>query len=295
MVCCLVILLNGYVVVQQFFQMKSTTLSIVLLLAIGVAGNAQELYVYTDPASNVPARSLTAKVSGKWLEGYHSKRTEWRFMPEVQVGLSKKWMLRANATFSDMYSSNVRWESIRLYTKYRFLSQDDLHRHFRMAAFAEAAHSVNPVFYDELNLDGDQSGIRGGLIATQLINKLAVSVSGSYLYVTSERPKYFADAFPYQALNYTASAGYLLFPGKYTSYRQTNLNIYAELLGQKTLDKNRFYVDLAPAVQLIFNSNAKLNAGYRFQLNGNMHRMAKKQWLVSFEYVFLNALGKKKK
>ncbi len=66
------------------------------------------------------------------------------------------------------------------------------------------------------------------------------------------------------------------------------------MLGQQILDKKLFFVDLAPAVQFIFNSNAKLNVGYRFQLNGNMHRMAEKQWLVSFEYVFLNALRKKK-
>jgi hypothetical protein len=275
--------------------MKPTILFIGVMLATGIAGNAQELYVYTDPASNVPARSVTAKISTKWLEGKHSQRTEIRTMPEVQVGLSKSWMLRANATFSDMYSSNVRWESVKLYTKYRFLSQDNVHRHFRMAAYAEAAHSVNPVFYDELSLDGDQSGIRGGLIATQLVNKLAVSVSGSYLYVTTERPENFSEAYPFQALNYTASAGYLLLPRSYVNYKQTNLNIYAELLGQKTLDKNRFYVDLAPAIQLIFNSKAKLNAGYRFQLNSNMHRMAKEQWLVSFEYLFLNAIGKKKR
>jgi hypothetical protein len=134
----------------------------------------------------------------------------------------------------------------------------------------------------------------GGLIATQLVNKLAISGTVSYLHVLTEKPKYFPEVYPYDAFNYSASAGFLLLPFEYTSYDQLNVNLYTELLGQQILDKKLFYVDLAPAVQFIFNSNAKLNAGYRFQLNSNMHRMAKKQWLVSFEYVFLNALRKKK-
>ncbi len=273
--------------------MKKTILFWTLLVAF-VTGSSQELYVYTEPASNMPSKSISAKITGKFLKGYHSQRTEQRIMPEIMLGLNKNWMVHVGTTFSDMYSSNIRWESVKLYAKYRFLSNDDVHKHFRMAAFAEVAHSVNPVFYDELSLDGDQSGVMGGLVATQLVNKLALSATAAYLHVTTGRPEYFAEAYPYDAFNYTASAGYLLLPFNYTSYNQVNVNLYTELLGQKTLDKNLYFVDLAPAVQFIFNSNAKLNAGYRFQLNSNMHRMAKKQWLVSFEYVFLNALRKKK-
>jgi hypothetical protein len=50
---------------------------------------------------------------------------------------------------------------------------------------------------------------------------------------------------------------------------------------------------MAPAIQLIFNSNTKLNMGYRFQLDGNMQRMAKSSWLISLERTFLNALKKR--
>jgi hypothetical protein len=50
---------------------------------------------------------------------------------------------------------------------------------------------------------------------------------------------------------------------------------------------------MAPALQLIFNSNTKLNFGYRFQLGGTMQRMAKTSWLISIERTFLNALKKK--
>lgn len=142
---------------------------------------------------------------------------------------------------------------------------------------------------------GDQSGVQGGVVATQLWNKLAVSTTLSYLHVTTPKPKYFPDIYPWNAFNYTASAGYLLLPRSYTNYRQINLNLYVELLGQQTLDKKLHYLDLAPAIQLIFNSNAKLNLGYRFQLNSDMHRMSKESVLVSFEYVFLNALKRTRK
>jgi hypothetical protein len=274
--------------------MKKIIVACVLLVTY-VTGSSQELYVYTEPASNMPAKSLSAKLTGKFVKGLHSNRTEQRILPEVMLGLNKNWMIHVAASFSDMYSSNIRWESVKLYAKYRFLSNDDVHSHFRMAAFAEVAHSVNPVFYDELSLDGDQSGVLGGVVATQLINKLALSATASYLHVTTEKPKYFPEVYPYDAFNYTVSAGYLLFPFNYTSYKQLNVNLYTELLGQQILDKKLYYVDFAPAVQFIFNSNAKLNAGYRWQFRSNMHRMAKEQWLVSFEYVFLNALRSRKK
>lgn len=65
-----------------------------------------------------------------------------------------------------------------------------------------------------------------------------------------------------------------------------------ELLGEQTMDVKRYCIDLAPAVQLIFNSNSKLNIGYRFQLSSNMQRMAANSWQVSFERTFLNALKK---
>jgi hypothetical protein len=269
-------------------------LTMVAVLLASVAGYTQELYVYTEPASNMPAKSISAKWNTKLLKSIHNDRVEQRHTPELMFGLNKNWMVHVAGTFSDMYSSNIRYESIRLYAKYRFLSNDEVHQHFRMAVFGEATHSVNPAYYEEVSLDGDLSGVMAGLIATQLWDKLAVSGTASLAQVTTKRPKYIEDAYPWQAFNYSLSAGYLVLPVEYTSYKQTNLNVYLELLGQQTLDRKQHYLDLAPSVQLIFNSNAKLNMSHRFQLNSDMHRMAEKSWQVSFEYVFLNALKKKK-
>ena len=93
----------------------------------------------------------------------------------------------------------------------------------------------------------------------------------------------------YQSINYSVSTGYLLFPRQYTSYQQPNFNIYLELLGQRMVGDDLFYLDLAPALQLILNSTTKINIGQRFQLSGNMGRMARQSWLVSVETSFLQA------
>ena len=48
------------------------TLAIVVLtMAIYKRGFSQELYVYSDPASNVPAKSLSLKYGGKWIREKH--------------------------------------------------------------------------------------------------------------------------------------------------------------------------------------------------------------------------------
>lgn len=251
---------------------------------------SQELYVFSEPASNMPAKSLSAKGSARLIKDLHKDRFIQRYTPEVMFGLSKNWMLHGAITFSDMMTPDIKWESARIYAKYRFLSVDEVHKHFRAAAFGEASYSRNDRGFNELSFEGDQSGLQAGLIATQLWNKLAVSGTVSYLLYAGKRYKELPQSNPYEALNYSLSAGFLLLPVNYTSFKQTNVNLYAELLGQRSLDLDRFYVDFAPAVQLIFNSNAKLNIGYRYQVAGDMSRMGERGWLISFERTFLNAL-----
>ncbi|WP_336518609.1 hypothetical protein [Pollutibacter soli] len=257
---------------------------------------AQELYVFTEPASNMPAKSASLKYKGKFLEGYHSQKLEQRHSIDAEFGLSNKLMFHVGSTFSDMYSyPEFQWESVNAYLKYRFLSKDEIHKHFRAAVFMEGSYSRNDMFYDEISFDGDQSGIRTGVIATQLLHKLALSTTLSVSQVLNEQrwDKTTPDPYSYQSFNYSLSAGYLIFPFKYTSFKQTNFNLYLELLGSQALDKKLYYVDLAPAMQFIFNSTIKLNFGYRFQLDGNMHRMAKQSYMVSLETVFLNLLKKR--
>jgi len=259
---------------------------------------AQELYVYTEPASNMPAHSLSLKLSANYnIDKLHTDRTTQRYIPELMVGISKKLMIHGGASFADMHTRSFGWEAAYVYVKYRFLSLDEVHRHFRMAVFGKAAHSKNAFHYDEVSLL-DKSGVMAGIIATGLINKTAVSVSVSNTQILGDARTSKVLYIPernYQAMNYSLSAGYLLLPREYTDFRQTNVNLYAEVLAQQTLDRKTHYIDVAPAVQFIFNSISKLNIGYRFQVSGNMERMAKRSALVSYEYTFLNVWGKKKK
>src|SRR5690349_21830819 len=135
--------------------MRIFSTAILFLLVINTT--AQELYPYTEPASNMPAKSMSLKMAAMFGKGVHGSRTEQRYAPEVMFGLSKKWMVHAGFTFSNMYENFLYYESARLYAKYRFLSIDDVHKHFRMAAFGTAAYSRNHLQHNELNLMGDHS------------------------------------------------------------------------------------------------------------------------------------------
>jgi hypothetical protein len=268
-----------------------------LLLIVSIRSQAQELYVFTEPASNMPAHSVSAKLTGHF-SGFNQRygRFSQRYMPEVMFGFSKKLMVHLSATFADMHTTNFTYESAAIYAKYRFLSNDEMHKHFRMAVFADASITSAPFHFDEISLMGDKSGVEVGMIATQLWHKVAVSGTVSHTQLLDESRNNKVIYVPernYQSMNYALSAGYLLFPREYTDYKQTNLNIYTEFLAQQALDRDRYFVDMAPAMQLIFNSNTKLNLGYRFQLSGNMNRMTTNSWLFSVERTFLGALKKK--
>lgn len=267
-------------------------LSIVLGLSICSIVKAQELYIFSNPASNIPAKTIVAKASMKTMKSYHNNEREYRFMPELQLGLTKNWMLTGGVSFSNMFfQSKQQFESARLYTKYRFYSNDELHKHFRAAVYASGAWSNNPLVYQELNLEGDNSGVQLGVVATQLVNKFAASAGVAFVRQLEKENKLFLGyPFSNQALQYNLSMGYLLFPRKYENYKQTNLNLYCEFLAQQSTDIKSGYIDIAPAVQLIFNSSTRFNVGARYQLTGNAHRMTERSLFISLEHYFLNAL-----
>lgn len=268
-----------------------------MVVLLSLKSGGQELYVFSEPASNLPAHTISLKLTDHFVTRDNIYgRFSHRVMPQVLVGISKKLQVTLSGTIANMHTPDFRYESVNLYAKYRFLSKDGIHKHFRMAVFAEGSATKAPFHYDEIMLMGDKDGIEAGIIATQLWNKLAVSTTISHTQVLHESRNNKVIYVPernYQSVNYSLSAGYLLLPKEYTDYKQTNLNLYLEMLAQQTLDRKTHYVDLAPAVQFIFNSNAKLNLGYRFQVSSTMDRMNTNSWLISFERTFLGALKKK--
>ncbi|WP_454804353.1 hypothetical protein [Mucilaginibacter phyllosphaerae] len=256
------------------------------LMASACFAHAQELYVNTEPASNMAARSLGIRLEnqGFSMGGAFKNRTTL----ETMYGASGKLMVHGAGYLSNFYQHNQRFEGGSFYAKYRFLSIDSVQTHFRGAVFGKAAVSRNPYMMQEIALEGDNSGLQGGVVFTQLLHKLAVSGSASYLRGLDSDNPHGAITGAKDALAYTLSAGYLVLPKQYKSYNQVNVNLYAELLGKTNPGYGQSYLDVAPAVQLIFNSVCRLDFSYRTPLYNNMLRNSANMYLVRFEYNFFN-------
>ncbi|RZK50632.1 MAG: hypothetical protein EOO99_00180 [Pedobacter sp.] len=280
---------------------KLRFLGVLFGLYFGSTAFAQELYVYTEPASNMPAKSIGVRLSTDWMDNVGLKN---RSSAELMVGVNKNLMLHAQGYFSNINQSYAP-EGGSFYAKVRVLSIDEIQSHFRAAVFAKAAYSKQSNFTHNINLDGGNSGWQSGLVLTQLIHKLAVSATVSYSQEFDKLgEKYSAVNFvgteidlskTKKAFNYSLSSGYLLLPFVYKDYNQPNFNLYLELLGQSNKDLNASYLDLAPAVQFILNSRTRIDLGYRFELNNkNMTRDNKNMFLARVEFNFFNALSKTK-
>ena len=255
------------------------------LMALAYTAHAQELYVNTEPASNMAAHSLGIRLEN---QGFNSGGLKNRTTLEAMYGASGKLMLHGALYNSNFYQGNQRFEGGSFYAKYRFLSIDTVQAHFRGAVFGKAAISRNPYNMQEIALEGDNSGVQGGVVFTQLLHKLALSGSASYLRGLNSANDYGDITGAKNALAYTLSAGYLLLPKQYTSYNQVNLNLYAELLGKTNPGYAQSYLDIAPALQLIFNSVCRLDFSYRTPLYNNMQRNSANMYLIRFEYNFFN-------
>lgn len=261
---------------------------LLLPLVAGVKAVAQELYVNTEPASNMATHSLGIRLENQeYFEPTYRNRTSL----EVMAGVSKNVMVHGSAYLSNYYQGQQQLEGGSAYVKYRFLSVDSVQKHFRGAFFLKASSIKNPVVNQEISLEGDNSGVQSGLVFTQLLHKLALSGSASYIHAFDNRGGY---AVPTgnatSSIAYSLSAGYLLLPKTYSNYDQTNLNLYLELLGKDNPGYGQSYLDAAPAVQLIFNSVLRMDFSYRVPLYNAMERNSKNMYLIRLEYNLFNVL-----
>ena len=265
--------------------MKGILFAIILMGMICPAFS-QELYVNTEPASNMATHSLGIRLEN---QGYFDPTYKNRTSLELMYGASRTLMVHGSLYASDYYQPNQRFEGGSVYAKYRFLSIDSVQRHSRAAVFAKLASINNPLVNQEISLDGDNSGIQTGVVFTQLLHKLALSGSASYLRAFDNRGGFVLPVKNARdAIGYTVSAGYLLLPKTYENYDQLNLNLYAELLGKANPGYGQSYLDASPAVQLIFNSLVRLDFSYRTPLWNNMVRTSKNTYLVRLEYNLFN-------
>ena len=238
--------------------------------------NAQELYVLSEPASIMPNRSIIVKQSYQQMGG---KMNNTFHTTQLEFSWKKNWMMHlgTNYTASDIYLQR------------RIYSLDDIHMHTRLAVFARAINSPYNPNTNAIMMEGQQKLWNAGFIATRLQHKWASSLTAGWLHRYTGNTNYSQNG-----IQYSLSNGWLLYPKNYSNYQQTNINFYVELLGQQVLNDKASFLDIAPSIQLIFNSQAKLNLGYRWALSDNSDRMSDRSLYLSFDYLFFNAIPRLK-
>lgn len=276
----------------------------ILLLLLGTGVKAQELFVFTEPASNMPAKSVGIRLAN---QGQVSPDFQSRSTAEVMVGFNKRFMTHLQGFFSDA-DGKYRYEGTSLYGKYRFFSSDGLRSHSRAAAYLRISDSKRQAISEDINLEGDNSGYKGGLVFTQLLHKLALS--GNIAYSRTFHRAQYTPAMgempmpgmpgseelsnmpaARQLISYSLSSGYLVLPIRYKDYNQPNFNAYFEVLGSTNPETGHSYLDFAPAVQVIINSLTRIDLGYRFQVSGDMlNRYNKNMYMAKLEFNLFNVL-----
>ncbi|MGL2965922.1 hypothetical protein [Flavobacterium sp. XGLA_31] len=269
--------------------MKSLCISVLLFISYQI--NAQELFVVTEPASNVPAGSIGIKLGESLMKEKYKAGYNYHMMPELTWGVNKNLMLRLSGFISNRNStsSDLKTEGGGLYAKYRFLSTDDLHSHFRMAAFGRYSFNNSDIHQEEIETMGHNSGFEAGVIATKLIKKVAISTSVSIEKALDNKPNNpFPDSQSNLAINYTLSFGKLMYPKAYSDYKQTNINLMVELVGQTLNENQKSFLDIVPSLQFIINSQARVDLAYKQQLYSSMLRTAPNGLYLNLQYTFFN-------
>jgi hypothetical protein len=259
-----------------------------LLLLISINSKAQELFVITEPASNISAKSLNVRAANYFMNIDSNNKKSYHLMPEFSVGVNNKLMLRLSFIASNRVGG-LDVEGYNLYAKYRFLSLDDVHKHLRMAVFSRFSKNVSPIHMQEHNLLMHNSGYELGTVATQLLHKTAISANLSYQRAINTDKAKFIYPNGFNSINYALSVGQLIFPKKYVSYKQVNFNTMVELIGQYNTGIKGGFVDIVPSIQFIVNSTARIDLGYRTNLQNNIIRSFSKGFILKLEYNFFSA------
>ncbi|MFI5135847.1 MAG: hypothetical protein ACHQD9_08345 [Chitinophagales bacterium] len=284
---------------------------LIFILFVSASANAQELYPNSEPASTMGKNVLGLR--GVWETYNEQGRQRHQLELRTLYGVTKNFTVYLSTSISNhhgeylpndftshsflgsqlfTYTSNkvfgreypFRWGGIYAYGKYRFLSIDGDHQHFRMAAFANYSTANLPHDIAEPNSDGDTGGFGCGLIATVLKKRFAATATTGFILPNDyHEVRNFdtsgtltTDIAYGKAFTYGLSLGYLLYPKVYRDYHQPNYNVYLELLGkyygQASVTQNGMpvsvesftlysgnYLDATGSFQAIINSNTRLD------------------------------------
>jgi hypothetical protein len=299
---------------------------IVFLFLIPQYCRAQELFPNAEPASNVPKGVLRIKLENEIFTEITQLRLQQGY--SFIYGFSAKISLEQALSFSNHHDLSLPYnfiyynpatdglqtngyvygqphpfwfENYSAKLKYRFLCLDSYQEHFRMAAYLQLAGGNEPHLEAEPDLVGDNSGAGTGLIATYLIHKFAASFTVGYIIPYQFQQVDSSISIKYSnAINYSLSFGYLLLPRTYKNYKQVNINLYMEFMGEAygaafiskkgeavftgyapSLAKGS-YLEARPGVQFIFASNTTISFSPAYPL---IHHSYTKLYPVYYVYL----------
>lgn len=260
---------------------------VLFLSFIPSLSSAQELYINTEPASLIPKGTKVVRLNHHsiFLNGTNIMGGIGNAIimsPSISYGLSKKIMVSGSFQFSNKpyeqdMMPNFGFSGFKLYSKQRILTTDKQKYHTRLSSFIKYSYHDNKFMKDNLDIELQDTGFEFGIIGTQLINKLAISVTSAVTRISNIDEKYTSGStVKWQKINLNTiqnsiSAGYLLFPRKYKSYKQTNFNLYLEYLTNTILTRSfpdryhKFSSTLAPGIQFIIMSRSRLDFSYKIR------------------------------
>jgi hypothetical protein len=137
-------------------QIKPIRFGVILLLLTSLIKPtiAQELYVFTEPASTKPAGALGIKHSFQKMGGNSNRDNQYT---QVQFGLSKKLSMYLGTNYAGGDA----------YAQYRVYTKDAMYAHTRLAIYAKAIQSNRQAIHtNAVMLDGEESVQGAGLILT---------------------------------------------------------------------------------------------------------------------------------
>ena len=318
-------------------------LSLCLLCQVA---RAQELFPMTEPASNVPKGTLGIRLFAETFNEVDRIRN--LFAVRMMYGITPRLTVMATPNVSNHHSKLLppdfpvhntpqigvtlpyRFNGVNLFAKYRFVSRDGPNSHLRMAVYGE--YGLLKVAHDEAepSLLDDNSGWGGGIITTYLKNHFAGSFTGGIIHafkykgevpdIIPQLPGVPATVTYRNAYNYSLSFGYLLSPKVYKDYKQTNWNIYVELMGKRydkidmavgniyyntpqysisTKDNKALqgsnYVEIYPGVQCIIRSDIRIDLSVGFPLVNRSYVHYYPVYMLGVQryFYFRNQSGKK--
>ena len=275
--------------------MKKIFLFFLILVIIFNDSYSQELYINSEPASLIPKGTKVVRLSYSNIiidesNALGDVANAFLMTPSLAYGLSKKIMLStsfqfANRPYEQDLVPNFVFNGFKFYSKQRIYTTDKQKNHTRLSSFLKYSFHKDNFMKSNIDLDLQDKGFELGLIGTQLIKKLAISITSAYIRANDINDDS-NNLISLSTFKNSLSAGYLLLPRKYKSYKQTNFNLYLEYLTNTIMNKtfpvryNRFSSTLAPGLQFVILSRSRLDFSYKIRKGDTEN-----EFFIKFTYI----------